>query len=120
MTTTKAPTFNERLGAAVRARRVLCGKSQTDVGDVLDVTFQQIQKNERGLNRVSVESLVLIAQYLDTTPQQLIDAALVNDPPAQTGDRGKMEIMRRFSNLSVSKQRIAGAMIKALVDEEAA
>src|ERR1700709_1905330 len=75
--TTKNPTaFNQRLGTAVRSNRVLAGLTQKDIGDALGVTFQQVQKYERGVNRISVETLIKVATAINTTPQQLIDDAI--------------------------------------------
>jgi transcriptional regulator with XRE-family HTH domain len=49
----------------VRALRLQRGLSQTELGDVLGVTFQQVQKYERGTNRISAGRLYRIAEVLD-------------------------------------------------------
>jgi len=49
----------------VRALRLQRGLSQTELGEVLDVTFQQVQKYERGTNRISAGRLYRIAEVLD-------------------------------------------------------
>ena len=67
MSSINPSNFNKRLGAAVRASRVVCGLTQSNVGEDLGVTFQQIQKYERGVNRLSVETLVRVAALLKTT-----------------------------------------------------
>ena len=53
-----------RIGARIRMRRMLVGISQTELGEKSGVTFQQIQKYEKGTNRVSVSRLHQIAQTL--------------------------------------------------------
>jgi len=53
------------VGLRIKQRRVELNVSQTKLGDSLDVSFQQIQKYERGTNRVSASSLALIAETLD-------------------------------------------------------
>jgi transcriptional regulator with XRE-family HTH domain len=53
-----------RFGQRVRARRIMLGMSQTELGAALDVTFQQIQKYESGINRVSVNDLEKLAATL--------------------------------------------------------
>jgi transcriptional regulator with XRE-family HTH domain len=53
------------LGEKIRTRRVAAGMSQTDVGHALGVTFQQVQKYEKGVNRVSAVRLEQIAAALD-------------------------------------------------------
>jgi transcriptional regulator with XRE-family HTH domain len=45
--------WNAEVGRRIRARRLECGLSQTQLGEKLGVTFQQIQKYERGANGVS-------------------------------------------------------------------
>ena len=50
------------VGKRVRMRRLMLGMSQTNVADALGVTFQQLQKYEKGTNRVSVSRLQHIAQ----------------------------------------------------------
>jgi transcriptional regulator with XRE-family HTH domain len=49
----------------VRALRLQRGMSQTELGTVLDVTFQQVQKYETGANRISAGRLQQIAEVLD-------------------------------------------------------
>ena len=53
-----------QIGARIRMRRMLVGISQTELGEKSGVTFQQIQKYEKGTNRVSVSRLHQIAQTL--------------------------------------------------------
>lgn len=49
----------------VRVRRVELGMSQTDMGDMLGVSFQQVQKYEKGVNHISSSRLAVIAELLD-------------------------------------------------------
>jgi transcriptional regulator with XRE-family HTH domain len=60
------------VGARIRARRKFFGISQTKLADALSLTFQQIQKYERGANRVSASTLVRIARELDITVAALV------------------------------------------------
>ena len=53
------------IGARIRARRGELGMSQTELAEAAGVTFQQIQKYERGANRVSVGRLLEIARKLE-------------------------------------------------------
>lgn len=52
------------VGSRVRLRRAILGLSQEKLADELGVTFQQIQKYERGLNRISASRLWHLAQVL--------------------------------------------------------
>lgn len=53
------------IGQRLRAERLARKMSQTDLGAALNVTFQQIQKYERGDNRVSASMLTRAAEALD-------------------------------------------------------
>ena len=57
---------------AIRRVRLARGFSQADLGDALGLSFQQIQKYERGTNRVSASTLVRIAKELDITVAALV------------------------------------------------
>ena len=56
------------VGSRVRGRRILMGMSQERLGDELGVTFQQVQKYEKGANRISASRLHDISQILDVSP----------------------------------------------------
>ncbi|WP_036270309.1 helix-turn-helix domain-containing protein [Methylobacterium sp. WSM2598] len=61
----KAPDpIDRHVGHRVRVRRLLMGVSQEKLGDALAVTFQQIQKYEKGANRISASRLQQIAEML--------------------------------------------------------
>jgi transcriptional regulator with XRE-family HTH domain len=52
------------VGKRIRARRRLCKISQVELANSIGLSFQQIQKYERGLNRVSASKLYAIAKHL--------------------------------------------------------
>ena len=56
--------FNNHLGKKLRMRRLSLGLTQTKVADAINVTFQQIQKYEKGTNGVSSIRLLQLANYL--------------------------------------------------------
>ncbi|WP_375651931.1 helix-turn-helix domain-containing protein [Bartonella sp. LB28NMGDW] len=63
---TKNPHFNDiSIGKKIRHRRISMGLSQKELGSYLGVSFQQIQKYEKGLNRVSAGCLLEIAKKLE-------------------------------------------------------
>ncbi|UNE55559.1 helix-turn-helix domain-containing protein [Bartonella machadoae] len=63
---TKNPRFNDiSIGKKIRFRRSIMGLSQKQLGKHLGVTFQQIQKYEKGLNRVGAGRLQEIAHILE-------------------------------------------------------
>jgi transcriptional regulator with XRE-family HTH domain len=61
----KTPNPTDRyVGARVRMRRLMLGMSQTALGNSLGVTFQQVQKYEKGTNRIGASRLQQIAGTL--------------------------------------------------------
>ena len=56
--------FNLHLGKKLRMRRLSLGLTQTKVAEAINVTFQQIQKYEKGTNGVSSIRLLQLANYL--------------------------------------------------------
>jgi transcriptional regulator with XRE-family HTH domain len=53
------------VGTRVRLRRTLLGMTQTGLGDAIGLTFQQVQKYERGVNRIGSSRLYDLARVLD-------------------------------------------------------
>ena len=68
--------FDIALGRIVRERREAVGLSQLKLGNQLGKTWQQLQKYEKGLNRISVATLVTICRATDSDPGQMIQRAI--------------------------------------------
>ena len=56
--------IDKHVGSRVRMRRIMLGMSQTKLADAFDLTFQQVQKYEKGTNRISASRLQQIANTL--------------------------------------------------------
>ena len=56
--------FNRHLGAKLRLRRLSLGLTQTKVAQAINVTFQQIQKYEKGTNGISSLRIMQLANFL--------------------------------------------------------
>jgi len=63
--TKKANPIDAQVGNRVRIRRMLIGMSQERLGELLGLTFQQVQKYEKGINRIGAGRLFEIARILD-------------------------------------------------------
>jgi transcriptional regulator with XRE-family HTH domain len=63
------------IGQRIRARRMQLGISQQDLGEALNVSFQQIQKYEKGFNRVSAATLIAIAGIMEVEPAHFYHGA---------------------------------------------
>ena len=71
------------VGSRVRLRRTLLGMSQEKLGEALSLTFQQIQKYERGANRIGSSRLYQLAGVLDVPVSFVFD----DMPEAASGQR---------------------------------
>jgi transcriptional regulator with XRE-family HTH domain len=60
----KPDAVDVEVGQRIKIRRLAAGLSQTDLADGLGITFQQVQKYEKGVNRVGAGRLTRIAQVL--------------------------------------------------------
>ena len=69
----KALPADKHVGARVRTRRMILGMTQTELGDACELTFQQIQKYEKGTNRVGASRLQQISEILQVPVSFLFD-----------------------------------------------
>jgi transcriptional regulator with XRE-family HTH domain len=69
MASKKSPNpIDVHVGSRVRLRRMMLGMSQEKLGEHLGITFQQIQKYEKGTNRIGASRLQAIARVLSVPP----------------------------------------------------
>ena len=73
------------VGLRVRLRRKTLGLSQQSLAEALDLTFQQVQKYERGANRISASTLFRISQVLEVPVSYFFDG--LYDPANVAGER---------------------------------
>jgi transcriptional regulator with XRE-family HTH domain len=71
---TKAPNpVDKYVGSRVRMRRIMLGMSQEKLGEALGLTFQQVQKYEKGTNRVGASRLQQISEILQVSVSFLFE-----------------------------------------------
>ena len=91
------------VGLTLRRLRNQRKLSQTALADALGITFQQIQKYERGTNRISASMLVRAARALDVRPADLLPATDAPPLPEQGGlllnVRGADQLLRGYAAL---------------------
>jgi transcriptional regulator with XRE-family HTH domain len=80
-----ANQIDAHVGSRVRSRRVLLGLSQEKLGDALGLTFQQIQKYERGANRIGASRLFDLSCALDVPVSYFFDGIPPEIVPARSG-----------------------------------
>lgn len=71
-----ADRLDTEIGGRLRQARKARGLSQTQLGESIGVTFQQIQKYERGTNRISSSALILLSRTLQISPLELMGEAV--------------------------------------------
>jgi transcriptional regulator with XRE-family HTH domain len=62
-----ANPIDKHVGSRLRMRRLMLGMSQEKLGEAFGLTFQQVQKYEKGMNRISASRLQQAAQILDVS-----------------------------------------------------
>ncbi len=67
--------IDRHVGSRVRMRRVILGMSQEKLGEALGLTFQQVQKYEKGANRIGASRLQQISRTLDVPPAFFFEGA---------------------------------------------
>ncbi len=80
------------VGARLRQRRTLLGMSQTTLGDAIGLSFQQVQKYERGRDRIGSGRLFNLSRVLDVPIEFFFDdmpTAVAASSPTLGGDRAK-------------------------------
>ena len=80
----KAPNpIDKHVGSRVRMRRMMLGMSQEKLGDALGLTFQQVQKYEKGTNRIGASRLQQISLILQVPIAFFFEGA--PSPPGKVG-----------------------------------
>lgn len=77
--------IDQHVGSRVRMRRILAGMSQEKLGEALGLTFQQVQKYEKGSNRIGASRLQQISKILDAPPSFFFEGAPSGDGGAIPG-----------------------------------
>lgn len=82
--------IDRHVGSRVRLRRVMRGMSQEKLGEALGLTFQQVQKYEKGTNRIGASRLQQISRTLDVAPAFFFEGApsfeaIANPEPGHMG-----------------------------------
>ena len=98
--------FNRHLGSKLRMRRLALGLTQTKVAQAINVTFQQIQKYEKGTNGISSLRLMQLATFLKVPIVYFFEdysaytAASVDSVKGESEDLNYSFLAKLFSSLS--------------------
>ena len=103
--------FNKHLGSKLRLRRLALGLTQTKVAQAINVTFQQIQKYEKGTNGISSLRIMQLANFLKVPVVFFFeDFPLYQESVTNNLENQKNEdlnysfLAKLFSNLSYEKK----------------
>ena len=86
----KTTAVDIHVGQKLRARRIILQMSQTAIADALGITFQQIQKYERGVNRVGASRLQEISDALGVSPFYFFEGAPTVGKKAPAPNEGEL------------------------------
>jgi transcriptional regulator with XRE-family HTH domain len=111
----RADSRDEEVGRRVRSRRMECRLSQTQLADKIGVTFQQLQKYEKGVNRIGAGRLQRISEalavpitfFFETSPHAASRGE--NSAPASVFEfmqtTGSVRIVKAFHKIKNRKAR---------------
>ena len=116
------------VGKRVRHRRWMVGMTQQQLGDIVGIKFQQIQKYETGMNRISASRLWDIAQALDVSISFFFEGFEGEETPAtpsvhvetQRGDlladKEALELVRSYYSIPEAQRRRLFDLARVLSD----
>ena len=117
---TKAPNPVDRyVGSRVRMRRIMLGMSQEKLGEALGLTFQQVQKYEKGTNRIGASRLqqmsgilqVPVSFFFEGAPRLAGESKSMGGAPSPTyvseflATSEGLALMKAFSDIKSAKLR---------------
>ena len=91
---TQANTVDTHVGQRIRDKRNELGMSQTEVANALGVTFQQVQKYERGTNRVGASRLFDLSRILSVPVQYFFEGLNNQSTPIEKEDDNVIHLMK--------------------------
>ena len=131
--TRRDPNFVDvHVGSRIRMRRQLIGMSQEKLGELLGITFQQVQKYEKGANRISASRLYYTAKILGVPVQFFFeDLPGVEDQPGMGEPREEDAVLSALMNVegvtlakafrdadSVNKRKLISTIAKVIAENK--
>ena len=106
-------SVDRHVGSRVRRRRLIVGMSQEKLGEALGLTFQQVQKYEKGANRIGSGRLQQIAHTLQVPISYFYDgqgedgSSRIPTPPELVVDKDSADLLKAFNSLADQTMRQA-------------
>jgi transcriptional regulator with XRE-family HTH domain len=122
--------IDAHVGSRVRVRRGLMSMSQTDLGEALGISFQQIQKYEKGMNRIGASRLQQIADVLQVPVAWFFEGQREVDEETRVrpadlvltsfmADRFAPRLMRVFPGLRLEVKKVLLDLMETVKDADA-
>jgi transcriptional regulator with XRE-family HTH domain len=116
MATRKSGPLDAMVGARIRMFRVNRGMSQTMLAERIGVTFQQVQKYERGANRVGASRLSQIASVLGVSVGELFESSQaespgLNSPVHLLAEPGALRVLKAYARTTSPRVRLCIAKL---------
>ena len=113
-------TVDVHVGKRIRHRRWTIGMTQQQLAEAVGIKFQQIQKYETGMNRVSASRLWDIAHALDA-PVSFFFEGLGGDTPSEAeidllADKEALQLVRAYYTMPVAQRRQIFELARVLSD----
>ena len=105
--------IDKKIGSVIRMRRLKLGLSQTDLGNALGVSFQQIQKYEHGTNAVASTRISDLCRALEMTPNDLFGVSSKMDGDVSKLSSWTMKIALKLEDASPAMRQAIDAMLNA-------
>ena len=117
----KAPNpIDKHVGSRVRMRRMMLSMSQEKLGDALGLTFQQVQKYERGSNKISADKLWRVAQHyhveLEYFFQDIEPGLMQSTGPIEPGKQGRAPHGRLRLAIGREARRLSPRILRAVLN----
>ena len=103
-----ANEFDKRLGAQLRITRQARGLSQTQIAEALSISFQQVQKYERGTNKINFEKIIQLSQLFKVPVNYWMKPALAGLKPtagALLHERSALSLLYSYHQIKNPRTR---------------
>lgn len=110
------------VGLRIRMRRKTLGLTQGALAEALGLSFQQVQKYERGANRVSASMLVKTARFLDCPVSYFVDEHDLAETPAGSVEQmmqpGAIEVLKAYAAIPATRRLAVLNLMRTLAEDD--
>lgn len=96
----RSTDHDRAVGMRLKQKRTMQGLAQKDLAHAAGISFQQVQKYERGKNRISASRLAQFAEVLNVTPSYFLDGAATGGLPFAESRQLDLTLMRDLLELN--------------------